>query len=607
MFPLRRQDERPRRSGPSDLGDDEDDDGFFRRPRPDSFFSLGGPVSPGKRNDPRDVIKVQTLLGNADRGSFGRFQGPLGILQDADVEGIKDWQSRNRLTVDGFLNPAGETIRSMRKSMGTLLGAFKAPTPDEVDEHHAGTRGLGEEKLVRRQPFLKIGGDGKNLPEVPGEDTIHIAKAVNTLGRYSDPGDHPRWTARDIGAEGAVALARTRDMLRQLQEKSPELADAYLRKLFTFPLPQGTREALTGQSEPERVPVGVLKDEWEKHRTPDFVERRPCTPRPPGSLSIMPDGCRVEPRSPHVFQLAAGTDAGDGAGHGQPKPDDDPEARERKARVERTLRRRAERSGEDPEEAIRDYWKSQRTQVSEPPAYSTDGRQGPGEEGDPNSRLESLEEPPDLTPEAARKSMEDYADYFKQRGWPDAEANLRRYLEGKGGERIYTREEARAFAPIRKAEAQNQDRFENGTFLGETTKNPAPRALKTMKEGQKLSFRDDWSRDYKEMAFAREVTLGDKNFAFAHGQTKVRSDGMFVAKREGDTIRIEGIVTHSWDDKYDFDRGQPGGAEAKILEGNGQAKEFKMKSAWRQQVSGTVDIVNGKLTNPRFKWTDLDD
>lgn len=33
------------------------------------------------------------------------------------MEGIKDWQSRNRLKVDGFLNSAGETIRPMRKSM----------------------------------------------------------------------------------------------------------------------------------------------------------------------------------------------------------------------------------------------------------------------------------------------------------------------------------------------------------------------------------------------------------------------------------------------------------------------------------------------------------
>ncbi|MEO5338878.1 MAG: hypothetical protein H7841_18650 [Magnetospirillum sp. WYHS-4] len=85
--------------------------------RPASFFSLDGPVGPGRRNDPRDVIKVQSLLGNGDLGSFGRYQGPQGTLQDEDVDGIKSWQSRNRLRVDGVLNPGGETIRSLRKSM----------------------------------------------------------------------------------------------------------------------------------------------------------------------------------------------------------------------------------------------------------------------------------------------------------------------------------------------------------------------------------------------------------------------------------------------------------------------------------------------------------
>ncbi|MEO5338031.1 MAG: hypothetical protein H7841_14235, partial [Magnetospirillum sp. WYHS-4] len=65
----------PRR-GPFDLGDDEDDETFFKKNREDSFFSLDGPVGPGRRNDPRDVIKVQSLLGNGDLGSFGRYQGP---------------------------------------------------------------------------------------------------------------------------------------------------------------------------------------------------------------------------------------------------------------------------------------------------------------------------------------------------------------------------------------------------------------------------------------------------------------------------------------------------------------------------------------------------
>ncbi|MEO5336516.1 MAG: hypothetical protein H7841_06445, partial [Magnetospirillum sp. WYHS-4] len=111
---------------------------------------------------------------------------------------------------------------------------------------------------------------------MPGEDNIHIAKAVDTLAGYSDPGDHPRWTAREIRMEGPTALARTRATIRGLQERAPDLADTYLRRL------------LIGEAEPERIPVGVLKAEWEKRRSSDTMECTPekcppVTPRPLGT------------------------------------------------------------------------------------------------------------------------------------------------------------------------------------------------------------------------------------------------------------------------------------------------------------------------------------
>ncbi|MEO5338820.1 MAG: hypothetical protein H7841_18350, partial [Magnetospirillum sp. WYHS-4] len=158
-------------------------------------------VGPGRRNDPRDVIKVQSLLGNGDLGSFGRYQGPLGTLQDEDVDGIKSWQGRNRLRVDGVLDPGGETIRSLRKSMGNLLGAFRAPTPDEVDEHHAGTRGLAhiERRRAERGSNRAMSADGDagadTLAGGAGDDeTRNVARAAGRwralAARCSATGSH---------------------------------------------------------------------------------------------------------------------------------------------------------------------------------------------------------------------------------------------------------------------------------------------------------------------------------------------------------------------------------------------------------------------------------
>jgi hypothetical protein len=518
-------------------------------------------VGPDRRNDPRDVIKVQTLLGNRDLGSFGRFQGPLGILQEEDVEGIKAWQSRNRLKVDGYLNPAGETIRSMRKSMGNLLGAFKAPTPDEVDEHHAGTRGLGEEKLVRRQPFLRIGGEAKDLPEVPGEDTIHIAKAVDTLGRYRDAGEHPRFTAMDIGAEGAVALARTRDMLRRLGEKSPDLADAYLRKLFTFPLPQGTREALTGEPEPERIPVGVLKEEWEKRRTPDFVERRPCTPHPPGSLSIMPDGCREEPHSLHGADIGAGTGAGDGAG-GEPEG--------------------SEASGD----------------AGNLPNFET----GAGGE-----RPKEGEVPPYSDEELYRrqKALTLGSKVGRAIGLDVAADNLDAFL-GDGKKPDFGPERLRELKPVADMEEKNRKRIGDEGFLGEMT--AGGRKLADLRDGESLDFtgmaethNGDKASGPKRSTLER---FGESpNFALAFGRANFNSKVEVKATREGDTIHINGMVEHTLRDNYKFDHEDRGASLARPLQESGRAQGYDNSHGWRQPVEGSIPILaDGTFGRPTLHW-----
>jgi len=43
------------------------------------------------------------------------------------------------------------------------------------------------------------------------------------------------------------------------------------------------------------------------------------------------------------------------------------------------------------------------------------------------------------------------------------------------------------------------------------------------------------------------------------------------------------------------------------LENAGRAKSFDIKSKWKQRTTGTLQIKDGKLVNPRLKWEDIDD
>ena len=196
-----------------DLGDDEDDTSFFGRHRPDSLFSLSDGVGEGQANKPRDVAKVQSLLGNWNEKVLERNQGPTGYWGSADGDAVWDYQRTHGLKVDGFLRPGGQTLRSLRRNLGGLMKGNRAPTEQEVEDHHGDLRAGGEGLIAWRQPLPKIGGDGAGLPAVADEDRFSLDRSIEHLAGYSDPGGYPGFQSREILKEGGPALARTRYLL----------------------------------------------------------------------------------------------------------------------------------------------------------------------------------------------------------------------------------------------------------------------------------------------------------------------------------------------------------------------------------------------------------
>ena len=206
-------------------------------------------------------------------------------------------------------------------------------------------------------------------------------------------------------------------------------------------------------------------------------------------------------------------------------------------------------------------------------------------------------------------------------GLDQAADNLDHFLEGSGKDQTFTRDQARAREHIREAEAKNRKRFEDG-FLTDRLGDKDRRNdiyeygsyLKNLKDGDIVKLpqgpakkgdpKDVFDVDRSSWDHLKNLKIDD---ALAYGSEKIASkayDG-FTAKREGDTITIEGTVTHEWGDDYDFH----GGSSSLLPEtarDHGSAREYRNSAIWQQDLKATFKIKEGKLEPEAFVWTDRD-
>ena len=144
------------------------------------------------------------------------------------------------------------------------------------------------------------------------------------------------------------------------------------------------------------------------------------------------------------------------------------------------------------------------------------------------------------------------------------------------------------------------------TFLGRTEKRQdINRALRSLADGKSFRIGDYFDGVIGKTESIRNILTGDLDFYLAFGRTGLRGDSDVTATRRGDQIHFEGEVTIVWNDEYNFEPMQPYGDGAVALNDAGRAKFFNIRSRWRLQVTGTVDIVGGDLQNPRFQWRDF--
>jgi hypothetical protein len=173
-------------------------------------LGLGAAVGLGRPNRPADVRTVESLL--RETGDVGRSKNsPTGLFSGFLSDATLDFQRRNRLTVDGILEPDGETFGALfEETQDRLPGA-----PEMDPQHRERCRDI-ERQMAR------VAADIAALEIRADENERRIRQTDTDMDRVGDPEVERRLRAQllELQADRTDILARI-DRFRE-QERSLE-------------------------------------------------------------------------------------------------------------------------------------------------------------------------------------------------------------------------------------------------------------------------------------------------------------------------------------------------------------------------------------------------
>lgn len=170
-------------------------------PEDGDLFRLAGPIGFEAANARDDVIRAQILLSHAGAYDLDRLGGPTGWAGGELVRGIRSYQKRKGLTVDGLMLPDGETMQTLREDLGETLSSQSAPRAGEIDTHHeimARHRAQGDDEAPPPRTPIVMPGEG--LP-------AFVRRQDAGPGEIRSDADDDRGPAFRNGAQVAVAPA----------------------------------------------------------------------------------------------------------------------------------------------------------------------------------------------------------------------------------------------------------------------------------------------------------------------------------------------------------------------------------------------------------------
>jgi hypothetical protein len=259
-----------------------------------SYFALDDHFGRGYPSRRSDGVKLQTILGNSGDIDLERVGGPTGWGTETLDRGIRSFQKRNGLKVDGWVRPGGPTIAKMNEQFGGLLGDYEAPTPKQADTNLR-LRDAGQEG------FLKGKRQDLMLPPIPGlpKPDDDILGANRSLTRHlRDNGfqlrDTPAYMAKRVQTGKQDGVIEARDFVDQLDQLRPGTGTKAVRGiLHALAATPQLQRAFFGGPVIETAPFGVFEPGGPA-RYEEAIRTRPWEPQNESSGLVQPMGDRPE-------------------------------------------------------------------------------------------------------------------------------------------------------------------------------------------------------------------------------------------------------------------------------------------------------------------------
>jgi hypothetical protein len=190
------------------------------------WFDLDDWVGPGHPSGRADVAKLEAILANSGDFPMERFQGPTGYWGGALDAGIRAYQKRNGLKVDGALRPGGPTISHMRDSFAGLFDGYAPPTVEDIDAHQNIVGDDNPGTIAWRRPAVDL-SQVPGLPEIDQEADASNTRLVRAMLRTGDIDGYAQLMRDAIDQGGKHGLAEVRDLTLKLDEASPGLGGRF--------------------------------------------------------------------------------------------------------------------------------------------------------------------------------------------------------------------------------------------------------------------------------------------------------------------------------------------------------------------------------------------
>ncbi len=195
------------------------------------WFDLDDWVGPGHPSTRPDIAKLEAILANSGDFPMERFQGPTGYWGGALDQGIRSYQKRNGLKVDGALRPGGPTISHMRDSFANLFDGHEPPTVEDIDAHQNGVGDDDPGTIAWRKPAVDL-SQIPGLPEIDQEADASNVRLVRAMLRTGDIEGYAPLMRDAIDQGGKNALAEVRDLTLKLDDASPGLGGRFAGYIY---------------------------------------------------------------------------------------------------------------------------------------------------------------------------------------------------------------------------------------------------------------------------------------------------------------------------------------------------------------------------------------